>query len=186
MASSSEKIISPIVSKILSLRPQTILDIGLGYGKWGYLCREYLEAWNDRIEPIDWAVKVVGIEAWKPFSELQWNMINYNNIIVGDALEEIKKINENFDLVIATDVLEHLDKNRSIELFEEGLKKAERCFIVSIPLGKNWLHNKIVYNNPYNAHKCVWYEEEILKYKPNYFTTVEGVRGNIGIAFFDK
>jgi len=183
MASSSEKIITPITTELLKLNPKTVLDVGFGYGKWGYIIREYLEAWKDRIDPKDWIINITGIDAWKPFSKLPWNIINYNKIIIGDALEEIKKLG-NYELVIITDVLEHLIKGRSIELFEECLKRANRCFITSIPIGKVWLHNKIVYDNPYNAHKCIWEIEEIKKYNPTKLTTVKGVRGDIAIAIF--
>jgi len=186
MASSSEKIITPIISEVLNLHPRNILEIGCGYGKWGYLFREYLEAWRDRINPEDWIINIVAIEAWKPFSELPWNKINYNKIIVGKAEEEIDKINGKFDLVIATDVLEHLDKNNSIKLFNKCLNKSNKCFIVSIPLGKEWMGNKIVYDNPYNSHKCYWEYDEIKKYNPSKLIVVKGVRGDISIAIFKK
>ena len=34
----------------IALKPFSILDIGSGFGKYGVLCREYLELWDGRQE----------------------------------------------------------------------------------------------------------------------------------------
>ena len=31
------------INKIIQLQPKSVLDVGCGFGKWGYLCREYLD-----------------------------------------------------------------------------------------------------------------------------------------------
>lgn len=185
MPSSSPKIITPIVEKILKVRPATILDIGFGYGKWGYLSREYLESWQGRIEKREWKIKITGIDAYKPLSKLGWINIFYDKIITKDALEAIKELG-NYDLVIATDVLEHLEKNRSIELFNECYKRANKCFIVSIPIGESWLNNYVPYGNEYDKHRCVWHLEEIKDLKPTELSFFEEPKGLIVLAFFDK
>ena len=35
---------------IIALKPFSVLDIGSGFGKYGVLCREYLELWDGRQE----------------------------------------------------------------------------------------------------------------------------------------
>ena len=185
MPSSTPKIITPIVEKILQVKPKTILDIGFGYGKWGYLSREYLESWQGRIEKREWKIKITGIDAYEPLSKLGWINIFYDKIITEDALVAIKKLG-NYDLVIATDVLEHLEKKASVELFDECYKQANKSFIVSIPLGEGWLNNYVPYENKYDKHRCVWYLEEIKERRPNYLRLIQEPKGLIALAFFDK
>ena len=48
MPSSQYYHISKIMEMIISLNPKSVLDIGSGFGKFGVLCREYLELWDGR------------------------------------------------------------------------------------------------------------------------------------------
>ncbi len=192
MASSAYQILSDVVEEIVKTKPQTILDVGLGFGKLGFLCREYLEAWANRIYPETWKIKIVGIEVWKPFVErLPWNKIIYNEIKIGDAYEVIDTIPEKFDLIIANDVLEHLEKEKGLLLLDELLKKAVKKVIVNVPIGKGWLGNVVLDDNPYNAHKAVWYLEDLTKIaeKNNCklrTKTWKGVRGDGILGVFEK
>jgi hypothetical protein len=43
-----------VVSELQRLQPQSILDVGMGFGKWGVLAREYLDVWGGRCRPADW------------------------------------------------------------------------------------------------------------------------------------
>jgi hypothetical protein len=36
------------MDNIIALKPKSILDIGTEFGKYGVLCREYLELWDGR------------------------------------------------------------------------------------------------------------------------------------------
>ena len=48
MPSSQYYHISKIMEMIISLDRKSVLDIGSGFGKFGVLCREYLELWDGR------------------------------------------------------------------------------------------------------------------------------------------
>lgn len=182
MPSSTYDNLTPIVKTILEKQPKTILDIGIGFGKWGMLCREYLETWKGRVFPEQWQIKIDGIEIFEPYIEkFLWLKIFYNNLYLGNALEVIDKL-KNYDLIIAGDVIEHLSKEEGIELVKKCIKKS-KCFIMSVPLGKVWLNNKIVANNPYGKHQAFWLIEDINKISQefnNYKFTIQewkGVRG---------
>ena len=45
MGSSAVELITPIVSLVQAAEPTSVLDIGVGFGKWGFLLREYIEVW---------------------------------------------------------------------------------------------------------------------------------------------
>lgn len=161
MSSSAQSVITPMVREIMRCRPKSILDIGIGFGKWGFLCREYLESWYDRTYPNQWEIKMDGIEIWKPFIEyLPWNKTIYDKIYMGDAYKIINEL-PHYDLIIAGDVVEHLTKDKGIELIKKCIKKSE-CLLVSVPLG-NWLNNVILDNNPYEKHQAIWELGDLIK-----------------------
>ena len=48
MPSSQHYHISKIMDLIISVKPFSVLDVGSGFGKYGVLCRKYLELWDGR------------------------------------------------------------------------------------------------------------------------------------------
>ena len=191
MASSTQKTLTDAITEIMKIpEPKNILDIGMGFGKWGFLCREYLEGWRSRVEPHTWKIIIDSIEIWEPFTKLPWNKIMYNNIYLGDAHGVIDKL-EDYDLIIASDVIEHLEKEKATKLLESCIKKAKTMFMLNIPLGKGWLNNVIVDGNIYNKHLSSWELEEIEAFAKKYNRTLktyiwQGVRGAGVLAIFKK
>ena len=191
MASSDQRVITPAMTQIMKCRPASILDIGCGFGKWGFLCREYLEGWFDRVFPNQWQIKIDAIEVYKPYTELDWNQKIYDKIYLGDAFEVIKTI-QDYDLIIASDVVEHLEKEKAGDLIENCIKKSNKMTILNVPLGKNWLNNKVVGGNKYNKHLSSWTAKEISTYADKYnrekilFEIYKGVRGDICLAILKK
>ena len=65
MPSSTPQILNEFVTEILKIDPTSVLDIGIGFGKYGFLCREYLETWKGNTYPNQWKVRIDGIEVWQ-------------------------------------------------------------------------------------------------------------------------
>ena len=57
--------IGPIVELIVLANPQSVLDVGCGFGKYGVLAREYLELWDGRQRYGDWTRRIDAIEAFE-------------------------------------------------------------------------------------------------------------------------
>jgi len=187
VASSTEQVLTKTIQHVMRLKPQTILDIGIGFGKWGFLCREYLECWAGRVYPKDWKLTIDGIEAWEPFTELPWIKDVYNNVHIGDAAEVINTLPD-YDLIIANDVIEHMPKDIGMGLLTNIIKKSKKA-IVNIPIGKGWMNNSVVDNNHHDAHQAVWEMEEVtaagqVHGKPATCHVWKGVRGNGVLAFY--
>lgn len=191
MPSSTHYLINDMVSEILKTNPKSILDLGVGYGKYGFLCREFLETHEDRVYPEQWNIKIDGIEIWKEYvKRFSWLKTFYNNIYVGDAHKLIDKVG-NYDLIIAGDIIEHLPRKEAYELLIKCIRKANKCVLVSIPTG-NWLHNRIWAKNPYEEHKSIWWAKELIKIGhkelgysiKTYFR--KGIKGNDCVAVFRK
>lgn len=45
MPTSTWKNISTFIEIIRSVQPRSFLDIGIGFGRWGLLVREYTDVW---------------------------------------------------------------------------------------------------------------------------------------------
>src|ERR1051326_9169285 len=69
MPSSRPNTITTVIHLVRQLKPKSILDVGVGFGKWGHLFREYTdinEAENDpaRYQRKNWRVRIDGIEGY--------------------------------------------------------------------------------------------------------------------------
>ncbi len=157
--------ITSCVNKIIGVQPKSVLDVGCGYGKWGYLCREYLDAFYGRFRPEDWSVRIDGVEFFEPYIQNHQRAL-YSNIIIGDIRDLCESLDE-YDLIIAGDVIEHMHKDEAERVVEMLHAKAKEMLIINIPLGEGWDHPE-QYGNPAELHRSEWYVEDFLGYASTY------------------
>lgn len=165
MPSGSPRIIPIICETILELKPESVLDIGIGFGKFGLLAREYIELWRggQHVHHIEnygnWKSIVDGIEIYEPYI-LDHHKAIYDQIFIGDALDILTRINEvlSYDLIICSDVLEHLDHDRGIELLKIArIMSKHALFLIPVEpckQGSEW-------ENIHETHKSVYLQEEL-------------------------
>ncbi len=165
MPVSSSVHISDCLDHIIRLQPKSVLDIGCGFGLWGFLCREYLDVWNERVQPEQWQVRIDGVELWEPYIQSHQRSL-YNNIILGDVREVADSLGE-YDLIIAGDVIEHLDKPEGELVIEQLYDRAKLALLVNIPLSGNWDHPEN-YGNPGELHRSQWSPDDFAPYAPKY------------------
>ena len=162
MGTSNWQNISYCISIIRTLDPQSILDIGVGFGRWGILCREFLEVWEGKTYPENWSRQIDGIEIFEKNIQ-PWHSFFYNNLIVGDAYEKLNSTPQNaYDLIIIGDVLEHFIKEKGVEFLYMCLDKG-RYILLIIPLGPLWPQTERD-GNIHEAHRSVWYSYEVKKF----------------------
>ncbi|MBU4274712.1 class I SAM-dependent methyltransferase [Patescibacteria group bacterium] len=160
MPSSYPKNISTIICEIKHLMPKKVLDIGPGFGKYGLLCREYLEIWNLLgYRKKEWKTRIDAIEVFSKYITPVHKYI-YNNIYIGDAQKIIPKLKIKYDVSLLIDVLEHFTKIEGKRLLN-NLKKKSKTILVAIPRkpGKQ----KKVFGNKYETHKALWSRKELVK-----------------------
>jgi len=73
MGTSDASNIPFVVAELQRLQPQSILDVGMGFGKWGVLAREYLDVWGGRCRPADWRLRLEGVEIHAPYRNPIWD-----------------------------------------------------------------------------------------------------------------
>lgn len=89
MGTSTPAALTYICQKIIKIKPKSVLDIGIGFGKYGFLSREYTDIYRGNY--FEWKTRIDGIEGFKKYvTKLQ--RIIYDNIYIGNAIKIIKKL----------------------------------------------------------------------------------------------
>lgn len=160
MPSSQHFQISKILDLVILINPESILDIGIGFGKYGMLCREYLELWDGRNNYKDFTRIIDGIEAFKDYITPLHGFI-YNNIFIGDASELISTLETEYELVLLIDVLEHFEKEEGA-IFIKNILKRNKSLLISVP--KLFEKQADSFGNRYEIHRSHWTENMLREF----------------------
>jgi hypothetical protein len=128
--------------------PDSVLDVGSGFAKFGFLLREFLEVWQGRLHPKEWEKRIDAIEVWKPYTQLPWYPILYNRVVVANVMSRLKLV-RSYDLVLMIDLIEHLKKEDGKRLLE-----AARHWIVATPAYKR--PQEARFHNKHERHLSYW------------------------------
>lgn len=107
MPTSNLHLAPDVVTLIDQAHPKTILDVGPGRGKFGILCREYVPTLN----------YIAAVEAWEPYVTDQLRCI-YDCVFVHDVRDLSDDTLQSYDLVLMSEVIEHLPKDDGLALLE--------------------------------------------------------------------
>jgi 2-polyprenyl-3-methyl-5-hydroxy-6-metoxy-1,4-benzoquinol methylase len=152
------------------IRPATVVDVGAGAGTYVKLMRQPsavglatdvpppAERAHDRVFVIEndvqvgWNDRWTAIEGWAPYVDEFGLKDLYDEVIVSDA-RHLNWLNFAADLVIAGDVLEHMERDDARRLIKR-IKQGAQNLIVSIPV----LHlpQGAVNGNPLERHVDHW------------------------------
>ncbi len=156
MPSSNPDQINEIMQIVLKLIPDSVLDIGSGFGKYGFLCREYLEICYGSDQYGDWEKRIDGIEIYGDYITPLQKQI-YSNLYIGDANEILPKLDYVYDLILLINVMEHFSYDNGIRLLEHCRLKALNL-IISTP--KNVKSSGVgKYGNIHETNRFQWREE---------------------------
>lgn len=175
MPSSRPNTIPAVIQVLRQLRPQSILDVGVGFGKWGHLFREYTDinaAENDpaRYDKAHWRVRIDGIEGHAAYLTDMHRFL-YDEIHVGDALALLPTLPV-YDLVFLGDIIEHLGKQDGRELLACAVAKAGKAVLVSTP--KFETHQADLCGNELERHRSLWSAGDFKKFPNAQVRTIDG------------
>ncbi len=151
MPSSHPGQLNEIVNEIRRVNPERLLDIGVGFGKYGFLAREYLELWDGRERIGDWQRTIDGIEAHGPYIG-PWQEAVYDSIHIGDALTILPGLGS-YDLILIIDCLEHFECADGEALLREAVQHGP--VLVSVPKSVDFSQAD-AFGNPYEVHRSQW------------------------------
>ncbi len=122
-----------IIQLLSQINPKSILDIGVGNGTYGFLCRQYLEIAKRRLRKDEWEIQINGIEIFPEYRNPIWEYF-YNDVTLGNILDIAQTISS-YDVILLLDVIEHFSKSNGRWLVNELLKKTD-YLLISTPRGK--------------------------------------------------
>lgn len=142
------------------LPPFKVLDVGCGFGKWGFLLRDTFDVmFAQRFNKPDWILDITGIEPFeKCITPIQQGL--YNRIIA-KYIRECESELEKYDLVIFGDVIEHFDKEEGYKVLDM-LFKYSNNIIVSTPYG--FMPQGAWAGNEREIHRSGWKEDDFKTY----------------------
>ncbi len=153
MPSSQFNQISSVVEIMFALNPKSILDVGVGFGKYGVLSREYLEIKGEKKgEYKNFSRRIDGIEGFSDYITPLHKFI-YNKIYVGDALKIVPELKRRYDLILIIGTIEHFEKEDGKKLLKMLLEKSDGV-LVSTP--KYTGEQPAYYGNKYEVHRSQW------------------------------
>lgn len=180
MPSSYHGFINEVIDVYLPTYPQKVLDIGVGFGKWGFLFREYGDIFRGNLKPENWKIEINGIEAFPNYKTPNYDYV-YNNVIFDDILN-VYQDQIGYDFVFAGDVIEHLEKEDALKVIN-FLKNNNKIVVISIPLTDVWAQGE-VFGNKYEEHKSVWFKEDFPDFEQQIKTNPRGKP--IGLFIYKK
>lgn len=166
-----------------SLRPASILDIGLGNGKLGFIARDLIDVMHgQRYLKSQWQLRLDGIEIFGDYIQDHQRAI-YDDIFIGDAFEAIDRLGH-YDLIIMGDVLEHFEKEKGMDFLDKCFGHANEAVCLFVPLGDGWPQDAI-YGNPHETHRSIWHPDEFLPMSSQH-QIIEYDHGNHGSFLIHK
>jgi hypothetical protein len=138
---------SDIAIEIQRIAPRLVLDLGVGFGLYGVLCRQIMDGQDGRCDPSTWQGKLIGVEAWRHYRNPAWGV--YDTMTAG-SIGGTRYDRVRYDLVLMIDSLEHQEPSSGRTLLR-GLVRHNKHVIVSVPNGL--MVQGATFGNPYEEHR---------------------------------
>lgn len=166
----------------LKISPDSVLDVGFGFGMWGFLLREYLDVrrfhtWKG-LNSANWKVRVDGVDVFEKYVRTPGIEYLYDNLYAMPAAQLFRRLGQDgyassYDLVIFSHVLEHMPKDEGLFCIEKALATCGNV-IIGLPIHDH--EEKVLsFGNPHEAHSSEWEDAlESLKSKAEISFIEEG------------
>lgn len=147
-----------MLDHVWRLQPRSVLDIGAGMGKWGFLIREMLD-WNaGRLDRDSWSTRIDGLDAHLANTPLfAWVYNDVREVNILDCSSDV----EGYDLVLMSDVIEHIGKPAARTLVDHVVAH-NRNLLISTPLT---FFEQEIGNNPFEQHVSHWTTDDFKRYR---------------------
>lgn len=154
MPSSRYQVIPMVLDLTVAMQPKSVLDIGIGYGKYGVLFREYLDVWKTNKPFQERVTRIDGVEAFLEYRTPVWDA--YDTVYTDNIITLIPELaRTKYDLLFMGDVIEHFEKDEAKRLLKE---LNYNHIIIVTPF--QVLKQEAVYDNQYEIHKSEWRHQD--------------------------
>jgi len=139
-------------------RKMKILDVGSGFGKYGVLCREYIDlipSWCElginRFKDKNWGIRIDSVEPTEMYITPLYGYI-YDNVYRA-KIEDIVDSLSGYDIVLFIGVIEHLAELTAKTVIKKLQSKSKSIIIVT-PNG--YKEQEEDWDNPLETHRSGW------------------------------
>lgn len=168
------------VEVLLDVCPMRVLDLGIGFGRWGMLVREFCEEWKGRSHRENWRVQLEGIEIF-PKNVEEYHHFFYSWVHVGDAAQIIQQMQERWHLIICGDVLQLWPRAIAEQVLSRALDLADYV-LVNSPIGEGWERTSLS-GNSFEEHRSFWQLKDFLSQPPVRYNVYKEYNGRDYGAF---
>ena len=129
---------------------RVILDVGCGFGDWGFLIRTRKSG----------VLYLIGVDIWRPYLKKLCSLKVYDELIQV-KLPRIPLKEKSVDISLACEILEHLPKRDGYELLRELERVTREMIVASVPLN---LPQDEIHGNPFQKHISEWLPKDFARY----------------------
>lgn len=142
----SKYVIKNVIPK--NLMNYKVLDIGCGLGFWGWALRTHTKG----------VFYLVGLEVNPLYIKKLSDLRIYDEIINTNVITGLEKIpNYSYDLIIASHVIEHMDKKDGWKVIDELIRICKKQMIILLPhRGSSNYEKTKCHDSYYNYHRSAW------------------------------
>ncbi len=174
MATSFISQIPIIVNVVKSLRPKTVVDIGKGFGKYGFLLHEYVGISTERkIDPVkslceqsELTIDAVDVDSSLSLPHLPHI---YRHLFDDDLLKFSSNCGQ-YDVALLIDIIEHVDKNDGLAAVENLLRKC-KYLVISTP---DHFFEQHLYESEFEEHRSLWTPSDFRRLGKVQFQNIQG------------
>lgn len=157
--------IPQVLDEVYRLQPERTIELGIGFGKWGVLLREVLDAMYGHCRTDQWNRMIWGVEGFARYRNPCWD--TYTGVDICDFTSDTSNgMTWNlagWDLVLMMDSLEHLEPEIGAA-FLDSLVMCNKQVIISVPNGY-MPQDEAVYGNELEKHRTTFHGPEFDRYE---------------------
>ena len=112
----------PMILRKIPLDTKSLLDLGCGRGIIAAICRSHRD-----IE------RLVGVDIFEPYLERLNKYRFYDQVLKHDLNQPLPFDDRSFEIVVAAEVVEHLEKEKALNLIQEAERVGSRKVIITTP-----------------------------------------------------
>jgi 2-polyprenyl-3-methyl-5-hydroxy-6-metoxy-1,4-benzoquinol methylase len=127
----------------LDMAGKTVIDCGCGYGRWGHLVRSSINMGGDK-------AYMIGCDVFEPYLKVLKKYNPYDDLVKCD-IRMLPFRGRSVDVIIAIEVLEHMEKGEGYVFIAALEKLCREALIISSPVGE-W-KQEVLDENVFQMHR---------------------------------
>jgi hypothetical protein len=143
--------VSDVAHLLAFLGPTRVLDIGVGFGKYGVVSRETLDIIKGRLGPGDWLAEIDGVELFEAYRNPVWSV--YSSVTIANVVAHLQTCAKSYNVMICSDVIEHFTKEEGLYLIDLCLERTD-VLIINTPA--RFMPQGSVHGNEAETHLSLW------------------------------